>query len=113
MLVLSIYCLHQWKCCKFKLELKQICNSNGMKAIQIASHNSHPQANAIIEQIHKVVNDMLRSCDLEKENLDEYSPLDYFYQSTGWEIHISNTYHITLKAIPMICFMIFLKHLST
>ena len=30
-----------------------------------------PQANAIIQRVHKFVNDMLRSFDLEKENLEE------------------------------------------
>jgi hypothetical protein len=52
----------------------------------------HLQANAIIERLHKVVNDndMLRSFDLENnhENLVEQAqgdnPFDYFLQSTGW-----------------------------
>jgi hypothetical protein len=43
---------------------------------------------AIIEQIQKVVNDILRSFDLENhhENLEEQedSPFDYFLQSTAW-----------------------------
>jgi predicted component of type VI protein secretion system len=39
-------------------------------------HN--PQANAIIERGHNVVNDMLRSFDLEKENLEDDNPFDYF-----------------------------------
>jgi hypothetical protein len=47
-----------------------------------------PQANAIIERVHKVVNDMLRSFDLENnhENLEhqEDNPFDYFLQSTAW-----------------------------
>jgi hypothetical protein len=44
------------------------------------------QANAIIERVHKVVNDMLRSFELENnhENLEEQedNPFDYFLQST-------------------------------
>jgi hypothetical protein len=47
-----------------------------------------PQANVIIERVHKVVNDMLRLFDLENnhENLEqqEYHPFDYFLQSTAW-----------------------------
>jgi transposase InsO family protein len=54
------------KNCKFKREFKQMCDNNGIKAKPTTSHN--PQANAIIEQVHKVVNNMLRSFDLEKEN---------------------------------------------
>jgi predicted transcriptional regulator len=47
------------------------------------------QANAIVERVHKVVNDILRSFDLEKqqnhENLEdqEDNPFDYFLQSTA------------------------------
>jgi hypothetical protein len=38
--------------------------------LQVATHK--PQANAIIERVHKVFNDMLRSFDLENnhENLE-------------------------------------------
>jgi hypothetical protein len=54
--------------------------------LQVTTHN--PQANAIIERVHKVVNDMLRSFDLENkhENLEsqEDNPFDYFLQSTVW-----------------------------
>jgi DNA polymerase III psi subunit len=48
------------------------------------------QANAFIERVHKVVNDMLRSFDLENENnhenLEEHqdNQFDYFLQSTAW-----------------------------
>jgi hypothetical protein len=48
-----------------------------------------PQANAIIERVHKVVNDMLRSFDFENENnhenleQQEDNPFDYFLQSTA------------------------------
>jgi hypothetical protein len=45
------------------------------------------QANAIIERVHKIVNDMLRSFDLENnhENLEEQqdTPFDYLLQSTA------------------------------
>jgi hypothetical protein len=39
------------------------------KQLQVTSIN--PQANAIIERVHKVVNDMIRSSDLENENNHE------------------------------------------
>jgi hypothetical protein len=46
------------------------------------------QANAIIEQVYKVVNDMLRSFDLENnhENKEEQenNPFNFFLQSTTW-----------------------------
>ena len=76
-----------------------MCDSYGIKAKPTTSHN--PQANAIIERVHKVVNDMLKSFDMENENLEEDSPFDYFLQSTAWAIR--STYHTTLQATPCQC----------
>jgi transposase InsO family protein len=82
-----------------------MCENYGIKAKPTTSHN--PQANAIIERVHKVVNDMLRSFDLENnhENLEEQedNPFDYFLQSTAWAIR--STYHTTLQATP--CQLVF------
>jgi hypothetical protein len=59
-----------------------------LKPNQLQVTTYHPQANAIIERVHKVVNDILRSFDLENnhENLEEQEddPYDYFLQSTVW-----------------------------
>jgi hypothetical protein len=60
----------------------------------------------ITEQVHKVVNKMLRSFELEKlnlENLEEDNPFDYFFQSNAWAIR--STYHTTLQATP--CQLVF------
>jgi hypothetical protein len=58
------------------------------KSNQLQVTTYHPQANAIIERVHKVVNDMLRSFDLENnhENLEdqEDNRFDYSLQSTAW-----------------------------
>jgi hypothetical protein len=43
-----------------------MCDNYDIQAKPTTSHN--PQANAIIEQVHKVVNDMLRSFDLKQES---------------------------------------------
>jgi transposase InsO family protein len=80
---------------KFKHEFKQMCNDYGIIAKPTTRHN--PQANSIIERVHKVVNEMLRSFDLEKQNLEnlhEDNPFDYFLKSTAWAIR--STYHTTL-----------------
>jgi hypothetical protein len=57
---------------EFKREFKQMCvqDNYGIEAKTTTSRN--PQANAIIERAHKVVNDMFRSFDLEinHENLE-------------------------------------------
>jgi hypothetical protein len=44
-----------------------------LKQNQLQVTTYHPQANAFIEQVHKVINDMLKSFDLENnhENIEE------------------------------------------
>jgi nitrogenase subunit NifH len=60
-----------------------------LKPNQLQVTTYHPQANEVIERVHKVVNHMLRSFDLENENnhenLEEHqdNPFDYFLQSTA------------------------------
>jgi hypothetical protein len=60
------------------------------KPNQLQVTTYHPQENPIIQRVHKVVNDMLRSFDLENEsnheNLEKYedNPFDYFLQSVTW-----------------------------
>jgi hypothetical protein len=39
-----------------------------LKPNQLQVTTYHPQTNAIIERVHKVVNDILRSFDLENNN---------------------------------------------
>jgi hypothetical protein len=79
-----------------------------LKRNQLQVTTYHPQANAIIERVHKVVNDMLGSFDLENNhvNLEEDNPFDYFLQSTAWlPWAIRSTYHTTIQATP--CQLIF------
>jgi hypothetical protein len=55
---------------EFKREFKQMCDNYGINSNQLQLTTINPQANAIIEQIHKVVNDMLRSFDLENNHVN-------------------------------------------
>jgi hypothetical protein len=59
-----------------------------LKPNQLQVTTINTQVNAIIERVHKVVNDMLRSFDLENnhENIEEQedNPFDFFLQSTAW-----------------------------
>jgi hypothetical protein len=79
------------------------------KPNQLQVTTINPQTNAIIERVHKVVNDMLRSFYLENENNHESleekedTPFNYFLQSTTWTIR--STYHTTLQAI--LCQLVF------
>jgi hypothetical protein len=60
---------------EFKREFNKMCDITMMalnpKQLQVTTY--HTQANTIIERVHKDVNDMLRSFDLENnhENLEE------------------------------------------
>jgi hypothetical protein len=50
---------------KFKRKLKQMCNNYGIIAKPTTSQN--PKANSIV---HKAVNELIRSFDLEQANLE-------------------------------------------
>jgi hypothetical protein len=77
---------------EFKRDFKQMCDTTimALNPNQVQFTTIAAQANVVIERVHKVVNDMLRSFDLENknnhENLEEQqdSPFDYFLQSTAW-----------------------------
>jgi hypothetical protein len=93
---------------------KCVCNTiTALKPNQLQVITYHPQANASIERVHKVLNDMLRSFDLENQNNhenqeeQEYNPFDYFLQSTAWAIR--STYHTTLQATS--CQLVFGRHM--
>jgi hypothetical protein len=66
------------------MEANTSSNNYDIIAKLTTSHN--PQANSINKQIRKVVNEMLRSFDLEKKRLEEDNPLGYFLRSTAWAI---------------------------
>jgi hypothetical protein len=55
---------------EFDREFKQMCELTimALKPNQLQVTKYHPQANAIIERVHKVVKDMLRSFDLENNH---------------------------------------------
>jgi hypothetical protein len=59
-----------------------------LKLNQLQVSTIHAQENAIIERIHKDVNDMIKSFDLKnnRENIEEQedNPFDYLFQSTAW-----------------------------
>jgi hypothetical protein len=72
---------------KFNREFKQMCVQDNYSIKAKPTTSCNPQANAIIERVHKVINDMLTSFELEinHENLEEQedNPFDYFLQSTA------------------------------
>ncbi len=66
----------------------------GIKAPPTTSHN--PQANAIIERVQNEVNDMLRSFDLDTEELEVDYPFDSFLQLAVRAIR--RAFHTRLQA---------------
>ena len=59
---------------------------------------ANPQANSVIERIHQVLGNMLRTFKLETNYLDTDDPWAGILAATAFAIR--NTYHTTLKATP-------------
>ena len=58
----------------------------------------NPQSNGIVERVHAVLNDILRTFELEKRDLDETNPWMEFLSAAAFAIRA--TYHTTLQATP-------------
>ena len=55
---------------EFKAEFRELCINMGLKRKQSNSWN--PQSNAILERVHQVLGDNLRSFDLDNTDLDPH-----------------------------------------
>jgi len=69
----------------------------GIKKKPITTRN--PQANAIIERIHQVIGNMLRTFELQDIDLDERAPWKGVLSAVMFALRA--TYHTTLQATPM------------
>jgi transposase InsO family protein len=58
----------------------------------------NPQANAVIERIHGVVGDMMRTYKVENINDDDADPFSGIVSAICWAVR--STYHTTLQATP-------------
>ena len=81
---------------EFKRDFKPLLQTFGIKPKHITVKN--PQANAVLERIHQVVGDMLRSKDLENYDFNPTDPWSDILASVAWAIR--NTVHRTLDATP-------------
>ena len=68
---------------------------HGIKHSTTSARN--PQGNSIIERIHQVLTNTLRTFELEKRELNEKDPFKKFLTATAYAI--CSTYHTTLQAI--------------
>jgi len=73
-----------------------MCTNYGVKEKRSTSHN--PQSNGVIERIHQVVGNSLRTFQLEYEEHDEDDPWTPYLASVAWAVR--STYHTILNATP-------------
>ena len=81
---------------EFKLLFEEMRENYGMTKKPSSPYN--PQANGIIERIHQVVNDMLRTFELEEQQLDPTDPWTRILSAVAFAVR--STYHTTLEATP-------------
>jgi transposase InsO family protein len=68
----------------------------GIKGKPITVRN--PQANAIVERVHQVIGNIIRTFELENNYLDEKDPWKAILSATAFAVR--STYHTTLKSTP-------------
>jgi transposase InsO family protein len=73
---------------------KQLCKNMGIQLN--TAHN--PQGNSVVERIHQVLGNALRTAHMQDKDLDKRYPFDEFLSSAAYAIRC--TYHTTLKATP-------------
>jgi hypothetical protein len=73
-----------------------IKNDYGIKKKPITVRN--PQANAIVERIHQVIGNIIRTFELQENYLDEDDPWKGILSATAFAVRA--TYHTTLKKSP-------------
>ncbi len=81
---------------EFKLHFRSLCDTYGIKRKPTSVKN--PQANAILERIHGVLGNMLRTSKLNMAESAKASDIDVFLSDAAWAVR--STYHTVLKASP-------------
>ena len=81
---------------EFKSVFGQMTKNYGLKTKTGTSYN--PQSNGVIERVHQVLGDMLRTFELEERDLDTKDPFGSFLSAAAYAIR--STYHTVLEASP-------------
>ncbi len=81
---------------KFKLHFQSLCNTYGIKRKPTSVKN--PQANGMLERIHAVIGNMLRTSELDMAETVKPSDIDIFLSDAAWAV--CSTHHTVLKASP-------------
>jgi hypothetical protein len=80
----------------FKKYFTELIMNYGLERKSSTEYN--PQSNGVIERVHQVLGNALRSFELEERELDPTNPWDEFHTSVAFAIR--STHHTTLKASP-------------
>jgi hypothetical protein len=86
---------------EFNIDFIPLLKDFGVKPKPTSIKN--PQSNAIVERVHQVVGDMLRTHDLNEYDFDEIDPWGPILQDVAYAIRA--THHTTTKASP--CQLVF------
>ena len=81
---------------EFKLHFQSLCKTYGIKRKPTTIKN--PQANAILERVHGVITNMLRTAELDMADTVSPDDVSDFLDDASWAIR--STYHTVLKASP-------------
>ena len=81
---------------EFKKDFLPLLNDFAIKPTPTTIKN--PRANAILERLHQVLGDMLRTKNLEQYDFDSVDPWGELLASVAWAIR--STHHTTLQASP-------------
>jgi hypothetical protein len=81
---------------EFKLHFKYLCESYGITHKPLTVKN--PRANGILERVHQVLGQMLRTAELDMANSVTPNNVNVFLDNNAWAI--CSTYHTVLKASP-------------
>jgi len=79
---------------EFKLHFRSLCDSFGIKRKPNTIKN--PQANAILERIHSVLANMLRTSSIDMQDTCTPQMVDELLTNIAWAVHY--IYHPVLKA---------------
>ena len=81
---------------EYKATFRQMCRNMGITAKPSLEYN--PQSNGIVERVHQVLGDMIRTFELEERELPDKDPFKGMLTLVGYAIR--STYHTTLEASP-------------
>ena len=81
---------------EYKNLFRELCANYGLKPKPSTTYN--PQSNGIIERVHLVLTDALRTAEVDGKELDAMNPWGPYLNAAAYAIR--STYHTTLEATP-------------